>query len=288
MRSSSRVWRTDLAGGRPETIASFSSPGWCQCATGACSETCPEWYFWAPDSVVGDFFLVTRCTPGQLGATYHESLLYQRSGRTWQVKKLPQPLQRSLTASEKGEVLVAAVPDVRMLRLGERGQRPDAAAAEAPVAELGAVGRLREAIWLILARIEGVTQMSREQEMVLIRQVLADAERFQNDPEHFSQLLTQNAVIVNAVGLRISGKDEIAQVMQQAIQTHMADIVTKNEVVSITFVRSDVAVVNGIKHISVRTGNVLEEDSNASQTFMVVKEQGKWLIAAIQSTIIQI
>lgn len=111
VRSTSRVWRTDLAGGRPETITSLSSPGWCGCATGACSETCPEWYFWAPDGVVGDFFLVTRFTPGQLESIYHESLLYQRSGRMWQVKKLLQPIQRSLTASEKGEVLVAAVPD---------------------------------------------------------------------------------------------------------------------------------------------------------------------------------
>ncbi|HSB05563.1 MAG TPA: hypothetical protein VLK23_10245 [Thermodesulfobacteriota bacterium] len=111
VRSTSRVWRADLAGDRPETITSFSPAGWCQCATGACSETCPERYFWAPDGVVGDFFLVTRFTPGQLGSRYHESLLYQRSARTWQAKKLPQPIEKPLTASEKGEVLVAAVPD---------------------------------------------------------------------------------------------------------------------------------------------------------------------------------
>ena len=54
---------------------------------------------------------MTRVTPGQLESTYHESLLYQRSGRRWQAKKLPQPVERPLTASEKGEVLVAAVPD---------------------------------------------------------------------------------------------------------------------------------------------------------------------------------
>jgi hypothetical protein len=111
VRSTSRVWRTDLAGGRPEKITSLSSPGWCLCATGTCSETCPEWYFWAPDGVVSDFFLVTRVTPGQIGSTYHESLLYQRSVRTWQAKKLPQPIERPLTGSDKGEVLVAAVPD---------------------------------------------------------------------------------------------------------------------------------------------------------------------------------
>ena len=111
VRSTSRVWRTDLAGGKPATITSFSSPGWCRCETGTCSETCPEWSFWAPDGIVNDVFLVTRLTPGQLGSTYHESLLYQRSGRTWQGKKLPLPVERPLTASEKGEVLVAAVPD---------------------------------------------------------------------------------------------------------------------------------------------------------------------------------
>jgi hypothetical protein len=111
VRSAMRLWRTDLSTGRAENITSLSSPGWCRCATGTCSETCPEWYLWAPDGVVGDFFLVTRVTPGQIGSTYHESLLYQRSGQTWQAKKLPQPVERPLTASNKGEVLVAAVPD---------------------------------------------------------------------------------------------------------------------------------------------------------------------------------
>ncbi len=111
VRSTSQIRRTDLAGGQPEMIASPSSAGWCECATGVCSETCPEWDFWAPDGVVSDFFLVTRVTPGQQESTYHESLLYQRSGRTWQAKKLPQAIQKPLTASEKGEILVAAIPD---------------------------------------------------------------------------------------------------------------------------------------------------------------------------------
>lgn len=111
VRSASRVWRTDLGGDGAETIMRLSSPEWCRCETGVCSETCPEWYFWVPDGVVGDFFLVTRFTPGQLQSTYHESLLYERAGRTWQEKKLPQPIEKPLTGSEGGEVLVAAVPD---------------------------------------------------------------------------------------------------------------------------------------------------------------------------------
>jgi len=111
VRATARVWRTNIAGDGPETIASVSSAGWCPCTTGTCSESCPEWSFWAPDGVVDDFFLLTRVTPGQIGSTYHESLLYQRSGKRWPVKKLPEPIERPLTGSEKGEVLIAAVPD---------------------------------------------------------------------------------------------------------------------------------------------------------------------------------
>jgi hypothetical protein len=111
MRSASRLLRTDLAGSNLEAITSLSSPEWCRCSTGVCSETCPEWYFWVPDGIVDDFFLVTRFTPGQLGPTTHESLLYQRTERGWQVKKLPQPIQTPLTASKEGEILIMAVPD---------------------------------------------------------------------------------------------------------------------------------------------------------------------------------
>ncbi|HEY3064448.1 MAG TPA: hypothetical protein VGL09_01570 [Methylomirabilota bacterium] len=111
VRSTARVWRTDLGAGSPHRIAELPAPGWCRCETGVCSETCPEWSLWAPDGVVGDFFVVTRVTQGQTESRYHESLLYQRAGTTWAQKKVIQPLAKPLTGAEKGEVLVAAVPD---------------------------------------------------------------------------------------------------------------------------------------------------------------------------------
>jgi hypothetical protein len=111
VRATARIWRTDIGGENPERIANLSSPGWCRCETGVCSETCAEWSLWAPDGVVGDFFVVTRVTPGQSESTYHDSVLYQRAGTTWAAKKLPQPLPKPLAGSQKGDVLVAAVPD---------------------------------------------------------------------------------------------------------------------------------------------------------------------------------
>jgi hypothetical protein len=74
-------------------------------------QTCPEWYFWTPDGIVGDFFVMTQLTSGQIQSTCHESLLYQQSGETWQAKKLPQPVENPLDASERGEVLVTAIED---------------------------------------------------------------------------------------------------------------------------------------------------------------------------------
>jgi hypothetical protein len=111
VRSRARLLRTDLAGGIAETITTLSASGWCTCETGACSETCPAWSMWAPHGVVDTLFLVTRTTPGQLTSTYHETAVYRRTGSTWRVTTLPQPLEKPLDASPGGDLIVAAIPD---------------------------------------------------------------------------------------------------------------------------------------------------------------------------------
>lgn len=127
----------------------------------------------------------------------------------------------------------------------------------------------------------------REQEIELIRKLVDDVSGYQKDPEGFSQLFTQQAVIVNVAGIRITGKDEIYKFIKQAMESFLANVSVKNEVVNITFLRPDVAVVSGIQHIFTKYENLLEEDAKGSLTFVVVKEQGKWLIAAGQNTIIE-
>ena len=105
-----RAWQTDLAGGQRLQIAALSFLP-CQCETGACSETCPEAEVWVPDGGVGGFFILTRWTPGQLGATYHDSFLYRKSEGAWSARKLPQALERVLDASDGGATIVHALPD---------------------------------------------------------------------------------------------------------------------------------------------------------------------------------
>jgi hypothetical protein len=110
VRVSASTWRAAGEAGR-QLIASVPAGGSCDCATGACEETCAEWELWAPDGSVGEFFLLTRFVPGQLGPTYQESRLYRRSGEKWVPTVLPQPIERALAASRSGRTLVTAVLD---------------------------------------------------------------------------------------------------------------------------------------------------------------------------------
>ena len=60
---------------------------------------------------MSDFFLLTRFTPGQIGSTFHETLLYQLAGEKWVAKRLARPVESPLDGSDMGEILVYAVPD---------------------------------------------------------------------------------------------------------------------------------------------------------------------------------
>lgn len=111
VKSSARVWRTDLAGGAEQTLVSIPVSASCECATGVCSETCPEWSMWAPDGVVSDLFLMTRFIPGQLQTSYEETVAYRRSGQRWQPVRLSRPLQRVLAAAANGVMLISTIMD---------------------------------------------------------------------------------------------------------------------------------------------------------------------------------
>jgi uncharacterized protein (TIGR02246 family) len=77
--------------------------------------------------------------------------------------------------------------------------------------------------------------------------------------------------------------------MTQALKTPFARVYTRNELVDVRFLRPDVALVSCIKHISDER-EPTAKDSNAplsergSLTFVLVKEEGNWLIALAQTT----
>ncbi len=75
-----QAWRTDLSGAGREELATTKFPD-CRCETGTCEETCPYGEFWAPESGVENFFLMTQFVPGQSEPEYKSSTRYQEARR---------------------------------------------------------------------------------------------------------------------------------------------------------------------------------------------------------------
>ena len=120
-----------------------------------------------------------------------------------------------------------------------------------------------------------------------IKQVIADAERFQNDPEQFTDLFTRNAVVINVQGKRFMGRDELYNFMKKATRTFLGELILKNEVINITFISPNVAVVSAVQHIIRRSGDFMGEEAKGSLTMVLVPEEDKWLIAVAQNTFIE-
>lgn len=96
--------------GKLATVVTLPALPLCKCATGACSETCPQWRMWAPENGVGDFFLATKWIEGQLQSDYQETLLYRRAGG-WRSTTLSEVMESPADASADGDILLTAIFD---------------------------------------------------------------------------------------------------------------------------------------------------------------------------------
>ncbi|RJL26453.1 SgcJ/EcaC family oxidoreductase [Bailinhaonella thermotolerans] len=128
---------------------------------------------------------------------------------------------------------------------------------------------------------------TREQDIAAIERLVRDAARLQSDVDGFTGLLTEDAVIVNFGGRVVRGRAEIAEAMRQALASPLADVITENELEDIRFPRPDVALVGFVKHVSDRRDPKVrgaELEQRGRSTFVLVKEDGRWLVSYAQTT----
>jgi uncharacterized protein (TIGR02246 family) len=130
-----------------------------------------------------------------------------------------------------------------------------------------------------------------EAEITAIRQIVADAQKHQNDPDRFIPLHTADTSIVNFGGRRVLGRDALHQAMKRALETPLASVITTVEIEDIRFIRPDVAIVASIKQVSDEREVSLRDDpstalpsSSGRLTYVVVKEQDAWRIVSAQTT----
>lgn len=126
------------------------------------------------------------------------------------------------------------------------------------------------------------------QEIEAIKQLVENAAKYQNDPDLFLPLHANDVVIVNFAGKRVLGRDALEHAMRKALSGQLAKVVTTNVVENIIFLRSDVALVNCIKHVSdnrdsIDNGAALPSEKGAL-TYILVKGQEGWKISLAQTT----
>ncbi|MEV0384348.1 SgcJ/EcaC family oxidoreductase [Nonomuraea sp. NPDC050643] len=131
-----------------------------------------------------------------------------------------------------------------------------------------------------------------EMETAAIRRLVVDAEEHQSDVETFVALHTADTSIVNFGGRRVAGRQALTTVMRAALESPLAQVITRNEVKDIRFVRPDVAIVTCLKRVSDGREAEVREDprtalpaSSGWLTYVVAKEPGgAWRIASAQTT----
>jgi hypothetical protein len=102
-------WRTDLAGGNRQEIASVAIPD-CSCPTGGCEETCPYGAVWVSPGGVGKFFLLTQFVTGQTKPLYKSTSLFEENAGKWTSTPIDPPLRNVLDVPDPG-VILEALPD---------------------------------------------------------------------------------------------------------------------------------------------------------------------------------
>lgn len=118
-----------------------------------------------------------------------------------------------------------------------------------------------------------------------IRRLVADVDKLQSDPDGFTRLLTDDVVLVNLGGRVVRGRDRLYEAMSQALATPLAEVLTKNEIEDVQFLRPDIAVVTCTKHIS---DNRQDGDGSIPAsgvfTLVLVKDESEWRVAMAQTT----
>ena len=117
-----------------------------------------------------------------------------------------------------------------------------------------------------------------------IRALLREAEATQNDVERFLALHTKDTVIVNIAGIRLLGRDALRAAMSKALQSSLANVITRTEVLDIRFARPGIAIVSCVKHVSDMNPDAGSLPLRGSLTYVVIKQEEGWKIALAQTT----
>ncbi|PXY21024.1 SgcJ/EcaC family oxidoreductase [Prauserella muralis] len=127
-----------------------------------------------------------------------------------------------------------------------------------------------------------------ETDIAAIRQIVADTETAfnTNDPDLLSAHFARDANVVNAAGVRLSGRSEIDEANRQGLAGFLRDQYARYDVADIVFLRPDVALAYKEARATTADGELIDLDHTMIALYVLVRQQGRWWIAARQNTLV--
>ncbi|GLY64057.1 SgcJ/EcaC family oxidoreductase [Amycolatopsis taiwanensis] len=121
-----------------------------------------------------------------------------------------------------------------------------------------------------------------------IKQIIADVERGfnTNDAALMNKHLAPDAAVVNVVGARLAGLAEIMASSEQGLAGPLRDQYARYVVRDVRFVRPDVALAYKEAYAITADGGPIDSDHTMCALYVLVKENGRWLITARQNTLV--
>jgi uncharacterized protein (TIGR02246 family) len=130
------------------------------------------------------------------------------------------------------------------------------------------------------------TTTEHQADIEAIRQIIADIEAGfnTNNPDLLVEHLMQNATIVNVMGKQVSGWHNIFDVSVRGLTGALRDEYARYVVQDILFLRPDVAIAYKEAEATTANGEIIEGGQRMIALYVLVKEQGRWWVAARQNT----
>jgi uncharacterized protein (TIGR02246 family) len=121
-----------------------------------------------------------------------------------------------------------------------------------------------------------------------IRQVIADVERGfnTNDAALMNKHVAADATLVSAMGVRLTGIDEVMAASEAGLAGPLRDQYARYEVRDVRFVRPDVALAYKEAYAITEDGKPIDLDHTMCALYVLVKQDGRWLITARQNTLV--
>ncbi|QYG92111.1 SgcJ/EcaC family oxidoreductase [Iamia sp. SCSIO 61187] len=128
----------------------------------------------------------------------------------------------------------------------------------------------------------------RADDVAAIEAIVADVEAGfnANDAELMNRHVAADATIVNALGGEARGRDEIMAASVAGLAGPLADERARYLVTDVTFVRPDVALAHKRAWAVDADGRELDVGHAMVALYVLVREDGRWWIAARQNTLV--